>query len=269
MLFSIKAACRQLGIKETTLRAWEERYGAVQPTRRQNNQRFYSPEDLIRIELLLQAKALGHSIALLAKKSSSQIESIIRHTTKIDELGDSQTDHAESGSLRSPSTVIKKIFMLLENFDLLGIQLELDRFHRRLGTREYILTLLVPLFQFMNRRVEAGRLSVPREHSFSSLIRMQLLHDLYVSQRSNAANATGYSGRLRISAATLDGDTHELGLLMASNLCSLQGHIVHYYGASIPMIACAEAVTFTRSHVLLLSLPSRAKPIGFAACRSL
>ena len=48
-IYSIGAVARMLGVETATLRAWEERYGVVSPTRSEGAQRIYSRDELERL----------------------------------------------------------------------------------------------------------------------------------------------------------------------------------------------------------------------------
>ncbi len=57
---------RYSGIRSHTIRIWEQRYGALRPTRTCNNARLYSPADLERLLVLSFLSSHGHRISSLA-----------------------------------------------------------------------------------------------------------------------------------------------------------------------------------------------------------
>ena len=52
-IYSIGAVASMLGVETATLRAWEERYGVVVPTRSQGAQRIYSRDELERLRFVV------------------------------------------------------------------------------------------------------------------------------------------------------------------------------------------------------------------------
>jgi DNA-binding transcriptional MerR regulator len=54
-IYSIGAVAGMLGIETATLRAWEDRYGVVVPTRSEGAQRVYSRDDVERLRFIVDA----------------------------------------------------------------------------------------------------------------------------------------------------------------------------------------------------------------------
>ena len=75
-LYSIGAAARMLGVEPATLRAWEERYGVVVPTRSPGEQRLYSRDELVQLRFVVDQIEAGSSAAeahrLLAAEMDGQ-----------------------------------------------------------------------------------------------------------------------------------------------------------------------------------------------------
>lgn len=62
-LYSIGAAARMLDVPTSTLRAWEERYGVVKPTRSEGSQRLYSRSQIEQLKYLKAQMDAGVSAA--------------------------------------------------------------------------------------------------------------------------------------------------------------------------------------------------------------
>ena len=62
-IYSIGAVAGMLGIEPATLRAWEERYGVVVPTRSQGGQRIYSRDELEQLRFLVDELEGGATAA--------------------------------------------------------------------------------------------------------------------------------------------------------------------------------------------------------------
>ena len=62
-VYSIGAVASMLGVETATLRAWEERYGVVIPTRSEGGQRIYSRDELERLRFLVDELEGGATAA--------------------------------------------------------------------------------------------------------------------------------------------------------------------------------------------------------------
>ena len=58
-LHSVRVVAKRTGLTPDLLRAWEKRYGVVQPQRSEGGQRNYSDGDVERLRLLVSATAGG------------------------------------------------------------------------------------------------------------------------------------------------------------------------------------------------------------------
>jgi DNA-binding transcriptional MerR regulator len=58
-IYSIGAVAAMLGVETATLRAWEERYGVVVPTRSRGAQRIYSRDELERLRFVVDRVSAG------------------------------------------------------------------------------------------------------------------------------------------------------------------------------------------------------------------
>ena len=73
-IYSIGAVARMLGVETSTLRAWEERYGVVIPTRSQGSQRVYSRDELERLRFVVDLVDAGTSPADAHRLLAEQLE---------------------------------------------------------------------------------------------------------------------------------------------------------------------------------------------------
>ena len=73
-IYSIGAVARMLGVETSTLRAWEERYGVVIPTRSQGSQRVYSRDELERLRFVVDLVDAGTSPGDAHRLLADQLE---------------------------------------------------------------------------------------------------------------------------------------------------------------------------------------------------
>ncbi|MFA9216163.1 MAG: MerR family transcriptional regulator, partial [Sphingomonadaceae bacterium] len=74
--FRSGAVARMAGMPVATLRIWEQRYGAVQPSTAPSGHRLYSSADVQRVMLLRQLSEQGHAIGAIASLETAQLRDI-------------------------------------------------------------------------------------------------------------------------------------------------------------------------------------------------
>ena len=73
----IRVVARRTGLTPAVLRAWEKRYGVVDPTRTEGGQRLYSDEDVRRLSLLRQAVEEGRSISQVVELTTEELQGLV------------------------------------------------------------------------------------------------------------------------------------------------------------------------------------------------
>lgn len=66
-LFPIREVARLTGVNPVTLRAWERRYGLIQPTRTESGHRLYSPADIAEVRAILGWLERGVAVSKVGK----------------------------------------------------------------------------------------------------------------------------------------------------------------------------------------------------------
>ncbi len=212
-MYSIKAVSQATGLSVETLRAWERRYGIVSPQRDDLGRRVYRPEDVLRLRRLREATEQGHPIGRLAQLGDPQLASLLEGT----------------GSAPLQATCdafVQRILEAAQRFRASECEQTLTLAIAMLPPPQLARSVLRPLLQEVGERWHRGEISIAQERMVSAAIRkhVALLLDSY--DRS--------AHRPPIVFATLPGERHELGLLMAAMICASQGHKVHYLGADLP-----------------------------------
>src|SRR5262252_9420980 len=75
VLYPIRAASRLTQLSIETLRAWERRYKAVEPSRKKGL-RFYSDQDIYRLRLLRDAVDRGYQIGQATRLSNKELSAL-------------------------------------------------------------------------------------------------------------------------------------------------------------------------------------------------
>ncbi|CAM5271199.1 Helix-turn-helix-type transcriptional regulator OS=Stutzerimonas stutzeri OX=316 GN=CXK95_10080 PE=4 SV=1 [Stutzerimonas stutzeri] len=90
-LFPIREVCRLTGINPVTLRAWERRYGLIQPTRTDSGHRLYSLADIEAVRNILAWTERGVAV--------SKVGSILERSAATRAAGEGQRPAAVQESL--------------------------------------------------------------------------------------------------------------------------------------------------------------------------
>jgi len=228
MTYPLRSAARLTGLSPELLRAWERRYGVVEPIRTPGGTRRYRASDLERLRLLKAAIASGHRIGALAGLSNPELE----------QLG--------IATEAAPRDRLEAILAALDALDgaeaqrLLALQLS------ALGAVAFARELAMPLAREIGERWVGQRMRIASEHLATAVLRSMLGSALQPS-------ATALRGA-RIVFATLAGERHELGLLMAALASMGAGANPLYLGPEVPVEDLLHAVSRSGAAALALSI---------------
>ena len=244
--FSIKTTARMVDMNTHTIRAWERRYKALDPTRNvDNNRREYTETDVERLGLLARLVKEGHQISHIATLSNEILASMFTAKTSQETATPKSTERI----------ILERCMTALETYELILIQAELESARHFLAARNFLVGLAVPLLREVGMRVYNGTLSIAQEHALSSILRAQLMQTLFNVRNSIAVRAYTRKDQehgLSICLATRDGDLHEFGILTAAILIAHHGHVPHYFGPNLPATALADAARAVHADVVLV-----------------
>ena len=226
--YPLGAATRLTGLSAEVLRAWERRYGAVQPPRTPGGTRRYRAQDLERLRLLKAAVEAGHRISDVAQLDEAEL---IRRANLNRETGNQHLEQTLAALRELNATEAQR---------LLAGQLS------ALGPVRFAIDFALPLVREIGERWATGRMSVASEHLASGLLRSMLGSAL----QPNALSLMGP----RIVFSTPSGEPHELGLQMAALTAMGAGAAPVYLGAQLPLEELLHAVERTKASALALSL---------------
>ncbi len=249
--YSVRAACKQLGIGPHTLRAWESRYHAVEPLRSASGQRLYSQEEVERLGKILGLVNFGHNVGIVAKLPDKELDKLLLGAFK--PRGDNE--HFER--------FLEQIKSGLVRFDLHLVSSLLDQRRNNLGAREFVLQILASLMRWIGEMVSSEKLSIAHEHALSAVVRDQIYQTLRYGAQPVFAK-----GLPHFVLATPEDDLHEFGILMASALLSHHSLPAHLLGCNLPVDALAIAVKAVGGDVVLLGnapVPPEERKVSFEA----
>jgi DNA-binding transcriptional MerR regulator len=230
LTYPLRTVARLTGLSPEILRAWERRYGVVQPARTPGGTRRYSAADLERLRLVKAAVDAGHRVGQVANLDLAELR-----------------ERAAPPSASVPSAGrFDEIFSALGRLDSVETQRLLSLQLSALGPVRFAREFACPLVREIGERWASGRLGVPAEHLATGVLRSMLGSALQPS----AASRLGP----RIVFATPTGERHELGLQTAALTALGAGASPIYLGAELPVEDLVEATETTGASVLALSL---------------
>jgi DNA-binding transcriptional MerR regulator len=231
--YPLRSAARLTGLSAEVLRAWERRHRVVEPVRTPGGARRYRASDLERLRLLKGAVGVGHRIGQLAGLSNAELE----------RLGSEPGATARSGPTDETFAAIDALDAA-ELQRLLAIQLS------TLGPLRFARGVALPLVREIGERWASQRLGIASEHLATAALRSMLGSALQ-------PGVTALRGS-RIVFATLPGERHEIGLLMAALTALGAGANPIYLGAEVPVGDLLVAVERSGAAVLALSVVTTA-----------
>jgi MerR family transcriptional regulator, light-induced transcriptional regulator len=231
-MYSIKATALATGLTVETLRAWERRYGLVQPRRDAAGRRVYRQEDVARLRRLREATDQGHGIGRIAALSDLELARLL----------------AESPSLETrtaASAIVLRMIEAAEQFRPLACEQALTLAVALLAPADLAQEVIGPVLNAVGERWHKGEFSVAQERLVSACVRRQV--SLLLDSFERLAHGPA------IVFATLPGERHELGLLTAAMLAASRGFRCHYLGADLPAAELAEYACRIRAAVVAVS----------------
>jgi cobalamin-dependent methionine synthase I len=216
-----------------TLRAWERRYAVVVPGRDDSGRRVYRPEDVIRLRRLREATERGHPIGRLSQLEEHELAELLQAP-------------ADSTSATPGNVMVRRILEAAERFRPADCEQCLTLAISLMSAPQLFNEVLKPLLTEVGERWHRGQFSIAQERLISGAVRKHLGLFLDTFDRNSRGRA--------IVFATLEGERHELGLLMSAILCASHGFKVHYLGPDLPAAEIARYAREVGASVIALSV---------------
>lgn len=235
-LLRIGELSRRTGVQADTLRAWERRYGVLEPRRSEGGFRLYSGEDEDRVRAMRALIDSGLSAAEAARLAVAGVPS------------------APSGAPFS-AEADRRLREALERFDEGEATAVLDDAIAALSIEALASRVVLPAIQEVGDRWQRGESSVGQEHFATNVVRGRLA--------SLARNWSAGSGPLAVLACP-PGELHDVGLLVFGLVLRARGWRIAYLGANTPIASVAEAADRLSAQVVVLAA-LRAEPLAAVA----
>ncbi|HEX5089256.1 MAG TPA: MerR family transcriptional regulator, partial [Nocardioides sp.] len=228
-LMRIGELSRRTGVTPELLRAWEQRYQLLRPSRSSGGFRLYSSGDEARVRRTTALIADGLSAAEAARLAATE-----------DEDGGAGQD----GDRPLVTDLADHLREALDAFDTAAAHGALDRLLSAVSVEFALSEVLIPYLHDLGGRWASGEATVAQEHFASNLIRARLL---------GLVQDWGAGGSSTAVVACLPGEAHDLGLVMLSLLMVRRGWQVTFLGADTPIDSLESTVASLRPSVVVLS----------------
>jgi DNA-binding transcriptional MerR regulator len=224
---------KRAGVSPELLRAWEQRYGLLQPTRTPGGFRLYSAADEARVQRMQSLVSGGLAAAQAARLILS-----------------GGGGEPAPGTVSASATIVDEesanLAASLDRLDEQAANIALDRLFSAYTVEMVLQDVVLPYLHRLGERWEAGEISVAQEHFASNLLRGRLL---------GLAQGWGQGQGPGAVLACLPGEHHELGLLVFGVALRRRGWRITYLGTDSPIGAVADtARSVLPAVVVLLSM---------------
>jgi MerR family transcriptional regulator, light-induced transcriptional regulator len=229
-LLPITEVERQTGIRQATLRMWEKRYGFPRPLRDQHGVRVYPLAQVERLQAIRRLLAEGFRPGKILSGAM--------------ELAELPPARAAQPCVATAEQVY--VFELLRAYRLGELHSHFQQLLLDLGLRRFAIEFLGPLATAVGEAWSRGELPVRSEHLFAQLA-ASILH------AKQAAVRTRRIGRPKAILATLTGETHGLGIMMAEAVMAAHGAECIQLGTDVPASEVLAAASETGADIVALS----------------
>ena len=221
---------KRTGVSPELLRAWEQRYKLLQPTRTPGGFRLYSAADEARVQRMQSLVSGGLAAAQAARLI----------------LSGEPAPRTVSASATISDEEAANLTASLDRLDEQAANTALDRLFSAYTVETVLQDVVLPYLHRLGERWEAGEISVAQEHFASNLLRGRLL---------GLAQGWGQGQGPGAILACLPGEQHELGLLAFGIALRRRGWRITYLGTDSPIGAVADtARSVLPAVVVLLSM---------------
>jgi len=218
---------KRTGVSPELLRAWEQRYGLLEPARTSGGFRLYSAADEARVQRMQRLVSGGLAAAQAAHLILSR--------------------EPVPGTASASATILEdaagNLVASLDRLDEQAANTALDRLFAAYTVETVLRVVLIPYLHRLGERWETGEISVAQEHFASNLLRGRLL---------GLAQGWGQGQGPGAILACLPGEHHELGLLVFGVALRRRGWRITYLGTNSPIDAVADTARSLRPAVVVL-----------------
>lgn len=230
---SIAAVERDTGLSKDTLRAWERRYGFPLPRRDERGERSYPFTQIERLRVIKRLLDAGHRPGRVVPMAPEELERLA------DALGSpAGVAHSSRLSAAPGNDELSALTRAVQSDDVPRLRRQLVSALARRGLGRFVVELAAPLTKAVGDAWMQGRLEVYQEHLYTEAMQAVLRSAVHLAPVADEAAPL-------VLLATVSGEPHGLGLLMAEAMLVLEGCRCVSLGVQTPVrdiVRAAEAL---------------------------
>ncbi len=211
--FTIKDIENLSGIKAHTLRIWEQRYNFLAPKRKESLHRYYDNEDLKQILRISQLYHRGIKISKIAGLTDDAIRSMTM---------------GQSEEKASSIILVHQMIEAAIDFDEPKFEKILDTAFKQLGFENTLIDVVYQFLERMGLLWLTDHIIPAQEHFSSNIIRRKMIVQIESLKESPSISDKVYV------LFTLEGERHEIPLLLVYYLMKASGKRCIYMGIDLP-----------------------------------
>lgn len=224
-LLPIRRVAEETGLSESTLRAWERRYGRPRPERLPSGQRRYSWSEVLWLRQVAELVSRGQRPSELIPLPEDELKQRREETLERPE----------------PFPGQEEAFEMLKAFDAEGLRALFLGMAEEVDAATFLDKRIHPFLVELGQSWAEGRLAVRHEHFATDLVREILVL---------AFPPLPETGPPDVLLGALPGERHGTPLLMASSLCRSMGVTVRNLGVDVPEDELIQAVIELEPRIL-------------------
>jgi DNA-binding transcriptional MerR regulator len=213
---------RRVGVSPELLRAWEARYGLLQPIRSEGGFRLYTAQDAESVARMKRGLDEGLSAAEAARRALAQARP-----------AEGLLDDAQG-----------RLLSAVRAYDEAALHAVLDEALAGFALETVLRELILPALREVGAQWERGELEIGQEHFASNLVRERLL---------GLGRLWGRGGGPLAILACAPGERHDIGLIAFGLLLRSHGWRILFLGADTPLSTLGQAIATTAPRLVVVA----------------
>ena len=234
-MYSIKQVSELLDIPAVTIRAWENRYNVVAPTRTEGGHRLYSEKD---VETLMWIKTQVHEKNMKISDAVRLLQEAV------------PAPGAPPPESNKYEELTEQLYLALINLDTHEANRIADLTFSLYDYEEVFHNILVKVLYKVGDEWENGVISVAQEHFSSQFIINRCTQFLRILPVNPALP--------KVMAFCPEGEHHQIGLMIFSLFLKKKGNEVIYLGPNTPLEGLADLIKMKNISVVAISMTNPA-----------
>lgn len=243
----MSTVCEQTGFNQSLLRAWERRYGLLEPDRTAGGHRLYTEKDLQVLDRIKSLLDEGRSIGEIACIGRDGL--LTESESAWNAFGSFATESQPgiNGTDAIDAERVEKLVRAAQRIDDEGVEDELDRAFVTFNAAMAVDRVLMPALTRIGELWVSNEASVAAEHLLTLRIQARMMGLLRVANPTHSRAGTAI-------CACMPGEDHEIGALYCALTVARCGRRVTYLGARLPFEALIEAANQLHPELVCLSV---------------